>query len=59
MPSPEWIWGIAIVVLAIAVAYGLMRNSKRTAGDKRLTEAATKENYRAQNREDRAKPMPE
>jgi hypothetical protein len=35
-----------------------MRNSKRTAGDKRLTEAATKENYRAQNRDDRAKPMP-
>jgi hypothetical protein len=30
MPSPEWIWSVAIVALAVAVAYGLMRNSKRT-----------------------------
>jgi hypothetical protein len=30
MTSPEWIWGIAIVILAIAIAYGIARSHRRS-----------------------------
>lgn len=58
MPSPEWIWGIAIVVLAAAVAYGLMRSRQRTASDRATTERVTREDYRAEDLQDEARPMP-
>ena len=65
--STEWMWGIGIVVLGIAVAYALMRNRQRTPIDVTRAEAGTKDVYRAEQRkengmlspEDRARPMPE
>lgn len=59
MPSPEWIWGIGIVVLGIAVAYGLMRARQRTASERAMTEHVTREGYRAHDLQDKARPMPE
>jgi hypothetical protein len=59
MPSPEWIWGIAIVVLAVAVAYGVLRSRQRSASERATTERATREGYRAQDLQDKARPMPE
>ncbi|MGX7745610.1 hypothetical protein [Rhodopseudomonas parapalustris] len=57
--STEWIWGIGIIVLGIAVAYALMRNRTRSAAEKRTTDAVTKENYRAEDLQERPRPMPE
>ena len=56
--STEWMWGIGIVILAVAIAYALMRNRSRTAAEKQLTEAATKANYRAEERKDLGTPVP-
>lgn len=59
MPSPEWIWGIGIVVLGIAVVYGLMRSRQRTPAEREHTERVTREGYRAQDLQDKARPMPD
>ncbi|ABD87203.1 hypothetical protein [Rhodopseudomonas palustris] len=59
MPSPEWIWGIAIVILGGALAYGLMRARGRTPTEKRQTDIATKEGYRAEDLQQKSKPLPE
>ncbi|KPF92364.1 hypothetical protein IP86_24425 [Rhodopseudomonas sp. AAP120] len=56
--STEWMWGIGILILAAAIAYGLMRNRRRTAAEKQLTEAATKANYRAEDRKETGQPVP-
>lgn len=58
MISTEWLWGIGIVILAAAIAYAVMRNRQRTAAEKQLTEAATKANYRAEDRKDTGQPVP-
>lgn len=57
--ATEWLWGIGIVILAAALVYAVMRNRQRTAGEKRLTEAATKANYRAEERKDTGRPVPD
>ena len=43
-PSPEWIWGIAIVLLGIALAYGIARG-KRPKHTQRDADEATKRNF--------------
>jgi uncharacterized membrane-anchored protein YhcB (DUF1043 family) len=58
MPSTEWLWGIGIVILGLAVGYALMRNRSRTAQDKLRTEAGTAANYRAEQREEDGRPQP-
>ncbi|MFZ5735696.1 hypothetical protein BJ123_11494 [Rhodopseudomonas thermotolerans] len=57
--STEWLWGIGIIVLGIAIAYALMRNRTRSAAEKRTTERVTKENYRAEDVKEGVRPMPE
>ncbi|MFC0241460.1 hypothetical protein [Rhodopseudomonas telluris] len=56
--SIEWMWGIGVVILAGALIYGLMRNRQRTTAEKQLTEAATKANYRAEERKETGQPVP-
>ncbi|RJF75525.1 hypothetical protein D4Q52_09300 [Rhodopseudomonas palustris] len=56
--STEWLWGIGILILAAALIYAVMRNRQRTAAEKQLTEAATKANYRAEERKDSGRPVP-
>ncbi|WP_234831134.1 hypothetical protein [Rhodopseudomonas palustris] len=58
MISTEWLWGIGILILAAALIYAVMRNRQRTAAEKQLTEAATKANYRAEERKDSGRPVP-
>ncbi|MGP9811688.1 hypothetical protein ACTZWT_09275 [Rhodopseudomonas sp. NSM] len=67
MASIEWMWGVGIIVLGLAIAFALMRNRGRTRSEKRQTEAGTEAVYRAEQRkeddtlqpEDRApRPMP-
>lgn len=57
--STEWLWGIGIIVLGIAIAYALMRNRTRSTAEKQLTETVAKENYRAEDLRERPRPMPE
>ncbi|WP_205512505.1 hypothetical protein [Rhodopseudomonas sp. BR0M22] len=57
--STEWMWGIGIVVLGLAIAYALMRNRTRSAAEKRMTDVVTKENYRAEDMRERSRPVPE
>jgi hypothetical protein len=59
MISTEWMWGIGIVILGLAIAYALMRNRTRTAGQKRQTEMATKDVYRAEQRKEDGMLQPE
>jgi hypothetical protein len=59
MPSPEWIWGIAIVILAAAVAYGVMQSRRRTPTERATTEQATREAYRAEDVREKTRPMPD
>jgi hypothetical protein len=42
-PSPEWLWGIAIIVFGIVLAYGMSR--RRPKGTQRQAEEATKSNF--------------
>ncbi|ABE39026.1 hypothetical protein [Rhodopseudomonas pseudopalustris] len=56
--SIEWLWGIGLLVLPAAMAYAVMRNRNRTAAEKQRTDTATKEVYRAQEREDTGQPLP-
>lgn len=57
--STEWLWGIGIIVLGIAIAYAVMRNRTRSTAEKQLTETVAKENYRAEDLQERPRPMPE
>jgi hypothetical protein len=47
--NPEWIWGVAIIILGIALAYGVMRSGQRTRAEKNLTDQATLKNYREED----------
>ena len=42
---------IGVAVLGGAIAYGMMRNRKRTNSEKAATEAATRQEYREEDRE--------
>jgi Flp pilus assembly protein TadB len=47
--SPEWIWGIAIIIFAIALAYWMARSRRRSRAEKKVTDAATRDLYRDEN----------
>ena len=51
---PIALWWIGAFFLALAVAYGILRNRSRTRSEKALTEQATKTLY-AQEERDRVK----
>lgn len=44
--SPEMLWGIGIVVLAVAMVVGITRYRSRNRANRPVTEAATRERYR-------------
>ena len=48
--APVWVWFAGVVVLGLAMAYAIMRNRRRTRGEKQLTDAATKANYANEDR---------
>jgi hypothetical protein len=43
--------GGGTVILGLAIVYGMSRNSTRTPAEKRLTEASTRAEYRAEERD--------
>jgi hypothetical protein len=53
---PVALWLAGAVLLGIVMAYGIMRNRKRSRAEKQLTEDATRANYAA---EERARPAKE
>lgn len=57
--NPEWLYGVFIIALGIALAYGLMRNRSRTRAEKNLTEQATKARYQQEDNEQKGRPMPD
>jgi hypothetical protein len=48
--TPVALWVGGAVVLAIAIAYGIMRNKSRSTGEKQLTDTATRSNYAEENK---------
>lgn len=42
---------IGVIVLIAAIVYGIMRNRQRTLGERVATEAATRDEYRAEDRD--------
>ena len=53
---PVALWFIGAVILGLALAYGIMRNRRRTIAEKRVTDQATKSLY-AEEERDRAKSL--
>jgi len=47
--APVWLWFAGVVLLGLVMAYAIMRNRKRSQGEKQLTDAATKANYANEN----------
>ena len=47
---PVALWFIGAGVLALVLAYGIMRNRRRTRAEKAITEQATKDLYARDNR---------
>jgi hypothetical protein len=47
---PVALWFIGAGVLGLVLAYGIMRNRRRTRGEKQMTEQATKNLYARENR---------
>jgi cytochrome c-type biogenesis protein CcmH/NrfF len=45
-----WIWIAGVLLLGLALAYGIFRNRTRTSRERAVTEAATKERYRQEDR---------
>ena len=48
---PVALWFIGAGILGVVLAYGIMRNRKRTAAEKRMTESATKTLYAEERRD--------
>jgi hypothetical protein len=47
---PVALWFIGAGVLGLVLAYGIMRNRRRTTAEKQITEQATKDLYARENR---------
>ena len=47
---PLWTWFLGALLLGLVLVYGIMRNRRRTRGDRILTDAATRANYREEDR---------
>jgi hypothetical protein len=48
---PVALWFIGAVILGLALAYGIMRNRRRTIAEKRVTDPATKSLYVEEERD--------
>jgi len=48
--QPLWLWVAGVVVLGIILAYGFLRNRTRTRQEPAISEEATKENYKQEDR---------
>lgn len=46
---PLWIWVLGTLVLGVVVAYGILRNSRRTRQERIMTNEATKELYKQED----------
>lgn len=44
---------VGVIALGLAMAYGMMRNRRRTPAERAQTEAATKREYAAEDRDER------
>lgn len=55
-PIPVWLMFIGAGILGIFIAYGILRTRSRTVGEKRLTDRATEEVYRAEERRNQQGP---
>jgi hypothetical protein len=42
---------VGVIALGLVMAFGAMRNGKRTQHERNITEAATKQEYRAESRD--------
>jgi hypothetical protein len=47
---PLWIWIVGVVLLGGAIAYGILRTGRRNGRERALSENATKELYRREDR---------
>ena len=47
---PLWTWFLGAVLLGIILVYAIMRNRRRSLDERILTNEATKELYRQENR---------
>ena len=47
---PLWTWFLGAFLLGLVLVYGVVRNRRRTAGERMLSEQATLQNYREENR---------
>jgi hypothetical protein len=47
---PVALWFIGAGVLGLVLAYGIMRNRRRTRSEKQMTEQATRDQYARDNR---------
>lgn len=45
--NPEWIWGVALIIFALFLAYATMQWRKRTARQKQIGDEAAKRNFRS------------
>ena len=50
MQQPPYLWFVGAVILGLAIAYGIMRNRRRTNAEKVTTEQATRNLYREEDR---------
>ncbi len=48
---PVALWFIGAAVLGLVMAYGILRNRRRTRAEKQITEQATKSRYAEQERD--------
>ena len=52
---PVAVWFVGAVILGLAIAYGIMRNRRRTVAERRTTDQATKQLYADEEKRDRAR----
>ncbi len=53
--NPEWIWGICIIVLCIALACVMLFSRKRSSAARALRDRETKKLYDEENHKDEAR----
>ena len=51
--APVALWFVGVFILGVAIIYGIMRNRRRSRVEKQLTEQATEDNYRREDRNQR------
>jgi hypothetical protein len=48
--TPLWVWVAGAIVLGLVIAFGIIRTGQRTRREKDLTEQATRDLYRREDR---------